>query len=81
MENTFPTGLEPETDAECEAAVDLLLDEMRRHQDQMQRNRLEIERLRAESQAIGRHTDSVLADLQRRLDLLQHGRTYGTCRR
>jgi hypothetical protein len=50
----------PKTAADYKSAIDLLLTEMQRLELQMQQDRTEIERLRAESEAITRHTDIVL---------------------
>ena len=62
---------EPKTDAEYEAAVDLLFQELRHHQERWDQNRVEIARLRAESEAIGRHTDAVLAEIREQLAALR----------
>ena len=52
------------------AALDSLLQEMRRHQERMERDRTEIERLKAETHVIAAHTESVLSSIKRQLDLL-----------
>jgi hypothetical protein len=62
---------EPKTDAEYEAAIDLLLKEMLRHEEQMDRNRAEIERLKAETQVIADHTDTVISGIWKQLDSLR----------
>ncbi len=60
----------PQTTADYKATIDLLLREMLRLEAQMQQDRTEIERLRAESLAITRHTDAVLERLDKQIEVL-----------
>lgn len=53
----------PKSAAEYRAAIDRLLAEMQQWEGRMEQDRREIERLRAKSQAITRHTDGVLERL------------------
>ncbi len=62
---------EPKTEAEYEVAIDLLMKEILRHEEQMSRNRVEIDRLKAETQVIGDHTDAVIASIWKQLDSLR----------
>ena len=64
---TLPT---PKTPADYKAALNRLLDEMTRLEAQMQQDRAEIERSRAQSQVISRHTDMVLERLDKQLAAL-----------
>ena len=45
--------------------------EILRHEEQMSRNRVEIDRLKAETQVIGDHTDAVIAGIWKQLDSLR----------
>jgi hypothetical protein len=60
----------PKTVADYKAAIDLLLNEMQRLEAQMHQDREEIHRLRAESEAITRHTDMLLARLEEQIAAL-----------
>ncbi|MBW3623000.1 MAG: hypothetical protein KY468_06265 [Armatimonadetes bacterium] len=51
MDNTVLLDSTPKGDAEYEAAIDHLLDEMKRLREQMADDQHEIERLRAETRA------------------------------
>jgi hypothetical protein len=61
----------PKNAADYQAAIDLLLQEMLRLEAQMQIDRAEIERLRAASQAITRHTDAILEQLEKQVGTLR----------
>jgi hypothetical protein len=73
MDNVITSPPEPSTEAEYEAALDPMLQELRRHEEWMNRDRQDIERLKAETQVIASHTDSVLANIRKQLDSLQKG--------
>jgi hypothetical protein len=60
----------PTNTADYKAVIDLLLNEMLRLEAQMQQDRTEIEYLRAESQAITKHTDAVLERLGEQIEAL-----------
>jgi hypothetical protein len=60
----------PKTAADYKTVINQLLDEMLRLEVQMQYDRVEIERLRAESQVITRHTDLLLDRLGKQLEAL-----------
>jgi len=70
MESILASVPEPKTEAEYEAALNALLQQIDASLAQMEQNRVEIERLRAEAQVIAAHTDTVLAGLTRQLDRL-----------
>jgi hypothetical protein len=61
----------PRTAAEYRAAIDDLLTEMKRMDEQSDRNWTEIERLKAESAAIRAETDKLIAQLDAKLDALE----------
>jgi hypothetical protein len=64
---------EPKTSAEYRAATDILIEQMWRMHARMDQNRHEIERLKAETDAITEDTERIKASLQTRLDdLLAH---------
>ena len=71
MSDTIYSVPEPTTDGEYEAALELLLKELRTHEEHMNRNRVEIECLRAEAQVIASHTDLVLGSILKQLDALR----------
>jgi len=60
----------PKKSDDYKAAIDLLLNEIVRLEGQMQQDRVEIECLRAESQAVTKHTDAVLARLGEQIEAL-----------
>ena len=60
----------PKRPDDYKAAIDLLLNEIVRLEGQMKYDRAEIERLRAESNAITRHTDVVLGRLRQQIEAL-----------
>jgi hypothetical protein len=68
MENVLGSLAEPKTEAEYEAPVDLLLQELRSHQQRMDQDRLEIDRLKAETRAVAERTDTVLASISKHLE-------------
>ncbi len=71
MENVLSSLPEPKTEADYEAALEVLLGEMRSNEEKMSRDRAEIERLKEETRMIATRTDFVLANVQRQLDQLQ----------
>jgi hypothetical protein len=70
MTELIATLTAPKKPDDYKAAIDLLLNEIVRLEGQMQQDRAEIECLRAESQAITKHTDAVLARLSEQIEAL-----------
>jgi hypothetical protein len=61
------TPSEPKTDADYEAAIAEVLAEIRRLNEQMEHNRVRIERSKAQTAASARRTDAILSDIDARL--------------
>jgi hypothetical protein len=73
MEASLNEAQNPQTPAEYRAAIDALIAQMWRMHARMDQNRLEIDRLKAETDAIAEDTERIKARLQSRLDdLLAH---------
>jgi len=70
MEERIASSPAPRTAAEYRAAIDELLAEMKRMNQQSDRTRAEIEQLKAESAAIRAETEVIKARLDRRLEAL-----------
>jgi len=61
----------PRTAAEYRAAIDDLLAEMKRMNEQSDRNWTEIEQLKAESAVIRAQTDKIIAQIDAKLDAIE----------
>jgi hypothetical protein len=70
MDERLTSQPKPRTAAEYRAAIDLLLDEMKRLSVQMQQDQAEIDRLKAETRVIAAHTDGVLARIEAQMQAL-----------
>jgi len=68
MDQALGAQQEPKTPVEYRAAIDALIAEMWRMHARMDQNRYEIERLKAETDAITEDTERIKASLQSRLD-------------
>jgi peptidoglycan hydrolase CwlO-like protein len=70
MEERIASSPSPRTAAEYRAAIDELLAEMKRMNQQSDRTRADIEQLKAESAAIRAETEIIKTRLDRRLEAL-----------
>lgn len=68
MEERITLSREPRTAAEYRAAVDAMIGEMKRMNERMDQNRVEIDRLREETKAIKADAEVIKARAQARLD-------------
>ena len=73
MNETLAAQTAPKTAAECKAAIDALLLEMRRLNEKMVEDQAEIDRLKAETRTIGAHTDLTLSQLEAHMTALRAG--------
>jgi uncharacterized protein YlxW (UPF0749 family) len=75
MEERISLPPQPKTAAEYRAAIQAILQEIRRLFAEMDRNQAEIDRMRTEIDAVGARTDTALQALQAQLeDLRKTGR-------
>ncbi len=71
MEERITSISVPKKTADYKAAIDLMLQEMDRIEARMQRDRTDIERLKAETEIIKAHANAVLDSLEKQLISLQ----------
>lgn len=74
MDELISTLPQPKTTADYKAALALLLKEIDHLNGQMEVDRADIERMKAETRVIGARVDARLARLKEELDLLRRGR-------
>jgi hypothetical protein len=70
MTDLTVTEAKPKTAADYKSAIDHLVVGMLESEATTRQDRVEIERIRAESQVIARHTDAVLERLDKQLEAL-----------
>lgn len=60
----------PRTDAEYQAAIEQILNDMQRDEERMNNNSVASERLKAEMQTVKAHTDTIMTHLLEQIELM-----------